>query len=277
MNEKIIPIEIKDINEVGPTDQPGDIVLVDQAPSVNVLLLCSQNGVKHVVQKSNINSTAEIDFSSFIVNSPASFFDFPLSCIFGEAQPTAETEKKLTAVSFLVERLADRPSILAQFETMVKSLTSSPALLNDVLITVDESLTNAVYNAPYAAINVSSPSRESIDLPIDPRKRPLLFAGYDSDRVLIGCKDTYGSLNVPDLIERIKSCYENGVGDVINFGDGGAGIGTFMMFNSCASMYIGVDAGQSTTICCSFPLKLSATKRSEIPKNIHLIHRSKSI
>jgi hypothetical protein len=277
MNEKILPFEIKDINEVGPTDQPGDIVLVDRAPNVNVLLLCSQNGVKHVVQKSNLNSAAEIDFSSVMVTSPDSFFSYPLSCIFGTENPNPTTEAKHSTISISVERLSERPHILAHFEAMVKRLTSSPALLNDVLVTVDESLTNAVYNAPFVGMNLTSPSREATDLSIDPGHKPLLFGGYDSERVIVGCRDTYGSLNVPDLIDRIKSCYEKDLGEVINFGDGGAGIGSFMMFNSCASMYIGVDVGSSSTICCSFPLKLSATKRSEIPKNIHLIHRPKGL
>ncbi|MGZ5280306.1 MAG: hypothetical protein ACXWC9_10205, partial [Pseudobdellovibrionaceae bacterium] len=226
-----------------------------------------------VVQKSNIKSQAEIHFSSLMLSSPSNFFQYPLSCILGTSIPSMEDEQKMTGLSYIVEKLLDRKKILSDIEAYVKTLTSSPALLNDVLTVIDETLTNAVYNAPFVSENAASPSREIVDFPIDPVKRPFLFVGHDAERIIVGCRDSYGSLNVDSLIIRIKTCYESNVSEMINFGEGGAGIGSFLMFNSCASMYIGVDSGLSTTVCCSFPFKLSATSRSEMPKNIHLIHR----
>jgi hypothetical protein len=273
MIEKKLPTEINNINDIGPNDRPGEIVLLDKAPHITVLLLCTQNSVKHVVQKSNINSPGELEVSSLMVNSPNIFFQFPLCCILGSSVASAENENKLTGISFLVEKLSERENILSSFEMFVKNLTASPALLNDVLTVVDEAFTNAVYNAPFVGNNATRPPLNTHDLEIDADKKPLIFAGNDSERVVVGCRDAYGSLNVAKLINRIKACYETNVSDMINFGAGGAGIGSFLMFNSCASMYIGVDSDCSTTICCSFPYKLAASRRSEMPKNIHLIHR----
>jgi hypothetical protein len=273
MNEKMRPLELSDLHALGPYDRPGDIILIDKAPHISVLSLCSENDVKHVVQTSNIKSTAEIDFSSQMVQSPSNFFTHPLSCIFGIPEANAENEQMLSSLSFSVQSLTEQKDILASFESFIKKLTPSPALLNDILTVVDEALTNAVFNAPFAGGTATAPPRNEVNVPIDPDKKPYLFAGHDSERVIVGCRDSYGSLKVPDLLKRIKTCYQNNVGDVINYGEGGAGIGSFMMFESCASMYIGVDSGSSTTICCSFPLKLSATKRGQLPKNIHVIHR----
>jgi hypothetical protein len=273
MSAKIQSLELSEIERLGPNDHPGDIVLVDKAPHVAVLSLCVQNGVKHVVQKSSQNSHIEIHFSSLMVNEPGRFFQFPLSCILGALAPSDESEAQMTGVSFLVEKLQERREILASVESYLSVFTSSPALVNDILCVIDETLTNAVYNAPFAGGMITTPSREVLDFPIDPLKKPMIFVGQDRERIVVGCRDSYGSLNVESLINRIKSCYENQVADMINFGEGGAGIGSFLMFNSCASMYVGVDAGVSTTICFSFPLKLSAAHRSEMPKNIHVIHR----
>lgn len=273
MSDRYLPIELNDLGAIGPQDQPGDIVLVDRAPHVSVLSLCAENGVKHVVQKSNISSATEIGFSSEMIQSPTSFFQYPLSCIFGQSSPDLQTEKRLARICTSVEQFSDRKAIISNFEKLVKSLTPSPALLNDVLLVVDETLSNAIYNAPFTVGTKKSPSNKNDDVTIDPRKKPLIFAGHDSERIVVGCRDSYGSLNIPELIRRIKGCYENNVGEMINFGEGGAGIGSFLMFNSCASMYIGVDSGYSTTIACSFPFNLSASKRSEMPKNIHLIQK----
>jgi hypothetical protein len=273
MNGKTEPFEIHNLDEIRPDDRPGAIVLIDNAPTITVLTLCSQNDVKHVVQKSNLNSESEILFSALMSATPTDFFQFPLSCILRKGIPSPEMESQLTGYSYLVQKLADRTEITEGLENYVQSLTSSPALLTDILTVIDETLSNAVYNAPFALDSQISPSRDILDFPIDPGKQPFIFIGADSERIVVGCRDAYGTLDVESLIKRIKICYENNLSDVINFGEGGAGIGSFLMFNSCASMYIGVDSGVSTTICCSFPLKLSATKRSEIPKNIHLIHR----
>jgi hypothetical protein len=273
MNDKMRPLELSDLHSLGPYDKPGDIILIDKAPHISVLSLCSENGVRHVVQKSNIKSTAEIDFSSQMVQTPADFFAHPLSCIFGIPQASTENENILSSLSFSVGSLTEQKNILAQFESFIRKLTPSQALMNDILTVVDEALTNAVFNAPFVNTSTAAPSRDEMNVPIDPDKKPYLFAGHDGERIIVGCRDSYGSLNVTELLKRIKTCYQNNVGDVINFGEGGAGIGSFMMFESCASMYIGVDAGHSTTICCSFPLKLSATQRGELPKNIHIIHR----
>jgi hypothetical protein len=84
-------------------------------------------------------------------------------------------------------------------------------------------------------------------------------------------KDQYGTLNIEKLIERIKLCYIHNPKSQINFGPGGSGIGTFMIFDSCTSLYVAVQRGICTTVCCTFATKLSARKRNQIPKNIHLL------
>ena len=149
--------------------------------------------------------------------------------------------------------------------------------MTDILLCSDEVITNSIYNAPFVDQhnNFSGPTRDFSKVQIDPDKKARFFIGADPDRVIIGCRDQYGTLNPDKLIDRIKRCYESNPGEVMNFGQGGAGIGSFLIFDSCVSMYIAVDAGQSTTICCAFPLGLSATKRSLVPKNLHVVVRRK--
>ena len=74
------------------------------------------------------------------------------------------------------------------------------------------------------------------------------------------------------LFKKIKSCYDTSVAANMNMsGGGGAGIGSFMVFNSAASYYAMVEAGQCTLVCCSVPLKMSSKARALLPKNLHFI------
>ncbi len=271
-NDNIEAREILDLNSIGPTDFLGDIVLVDKASHVRVLSLCLQNQVKHVVQKTSLRSNDEIGFSTKVRQSPAHFFEHPLSCIMGQNDPSAQSESQLMKVSAAISSVDEIEPTSEVFADFVRGLSASPALLTDVLTFIDEGLSNAIYGAPSASSPDPNPTDRS-QVQIDPSRKPFLFAGHDNERVIVGCRDSYGSLNTQALVNRIKRCYESDISSIINFGEGGAGIGSFMMFNSCASMYIAVDPGVSTTVCCSFPFKLSATARGEMPKNIHLIQR----
>jgi hypothetical protein len=275
MSNRFQPIELQDVSSISPDDQPGAIVISDNLPSLNVLSLHIQNNVQHVVQKSNFKSGEELEVSKLMMNDPSCFIDFPLSSILGEQKPSRDTEKKFTDVSIVLENVLQKKLVLQEIESYLKSFTNSRSFITDVLTAADEIITNSVYNAPYIQVNAAEtgPDRDFTKVKIDPSKKPYIFMGKDNDRLIVGCRDLYGTLNTQHLISRIRTCYERNPGEAINFGPGGAGIGSFLIFDSCISLYVAVDSGVSTTICCSFPLKISATRRSQIPKNLHVIQR----
>lgn len=275
MSNRFQPFELVNAESLSPNDKPGAIVISDNLPSLNVLSLYIQNNVNHIIQKSNFKSENELEVSSLMMSNPTVFIDYPLSAIFGCDNPTYETETKFTQFSSVLENVTHKRNVLAQIENYLTTISNSKSFITDVLTASDEIITNSIYNAPFIAINeeASGTSRDYKKVTIDPSKKPYIFVGKDNDRIIVGCRDLYGSLNTQHLIKRIKKCYENNPGEAMNFGPGGAGIGTFLIFDSCISLYIAVDSGISTTICCAFPLKVSATKRSQIPKNLHIIQR----
>lgn len=276
MDEKKKYLELNEYSEELSKSSEEKIILCDKLTSVQVLTLCLNGNTEHIVQKSNVLIDAELKLSSYSLKSPEVFINYPLSVIIGIENPSAETEKEAAGLSKFLSVPSDKEDVLDDLEAYMNEHCKRSSVIADIRVAADELISNSLYNAPYVnqANSNSNVSRDYSNISIDPQKKPHLFAGHDETRAIIGCKDLYGRLNVSKLIERIKLCYINNPGEMINYKAGGAGIGSFMIFDSCMSFYVAVDPEKSTTLCCTFPLKMSAKERDEVPKNVHIILNS---
>jgi hypothetical protein len=274
MKKEIKVLKLDD-PEVKKTKSPDSVIILDDKLStIKVLSLCIQSSFRHVVQTSNLDCDAEIKVSTDMIQNPESFLLYPLSNIFGAENPSTKTEKELSDISTYISQPKEKTDIIEHLVTYVEKYSNPKSLSDDVRMVADELITNSIYNAPFVdKENSNSGPNRTVAITIDQNKKPHVFAGCDSSRLVVGCTDYYGRLNIKKFIERIEWCYKVNPRDVINFGPGGAGIGSYMIFNLSVSFYVAVDPGVSTTVVCAFPLKMSAKKRQLVPKNIHIIYR----
>ncbi|MBC7458204.1 MAG: hypothetical protein H7235_08005 [Bdellovibrionaceae bacterium] len=274
MTKNVNVIELKDIKTLDPKTIEGGIVVCDQIPCHQVLSLYAEKNIQHVVQFSNLDSASEVKLSAKMITHPAEFIQYPISMVLGAESPSKDTEAKLSEVSFHLSNADDKYTVLSQVETFLSKFSNSSTLLYDIRLTCDELITNSIYNAPYIDQDNKNlnPTRDKSKISIDQKKKPYFYAGSDGSRFVVGCTDYYGRLDTQKFVERIKNCYNSNPGDQINFGEGGAGIGSFMIFDSCIRLYIAVDPGKSTSISCVFPLRMSAQARHDLPKNLHITH-----
>lgn len=272
MSQSDSPFEFMELNQISPEKDLEKFLFTDNAPTLAILDMFLNQKLHHVVQRSNLEHDKEILVSLDMDRDPNCFFTHPISTILRIENPNDETEKKLRKISFEVVNSDDKNKLLEDVANYVRGLTKANSLINEVLNTADELYTNAIYNAPYVdySNDKSGAERDLKNIKIVEDKRPHVFIGHDSDRIVLGCSDKFGMLNIRKLLERVKKCYENELSKVINYENGGAGIGAFMIFESSASVYIGVKQGIQTQICCSFAYKLSSVSRSQLPKNIHI-------
>ncbi len=272
MKNSVKLLEIADIDSAENDHSTADIVIADHFSPATVLSLYTKRNIKHVIQKSNISSEIEIKAASTMLIAPQQFINFPLSTIFGYENPNQTQENLLAEYSFDMSDVDQKTGYLDLLEEYVQTHCHSKSISIEVRAVADEVITNSVFNAPFVDMDnsFSGPTRDKGKVMIDPLKQPHCFMGRDSQRLIFGCKDYYGRLNVRKIIARIQLCYLNNPGQLINYGPGGAGIGSFIIFDSCVSLYIAVDANKSTTICCAFPLNMSARQRNLVPKNLHI-------
>ena len=80
-------------------------------------------------------------------------------------------------------------------------LSKSQSFISQVLGVADELVTNAVFNAPFVNESNTQPgaNREDSSVKMTYNKEARFFMANNTDRVLIGCIDPYGSLNLNHL------------------------------------------------------------------------------
>lgn len=254
-------------------DFKSELLYTDRLSNSGLLDLCLNKKIHHIVQKSNLDTSRELRVSSDLIEQPEKFFQFPFSIINNVERPCEDSENRLRQLKFSPEKASDKDSLLRIIEDYVIEITKSKTLLGDVLNTADELFTNAIYNAPFVnqENSHSGIERDFENVEINPLKRPVVYLGHDHEKIDIGCSDYYGSLNITSMLKRLRRCVGSNLAEMINYGKGGAGIGSYLIFESSCVMYLAVQKSRQTTICCSFPYKLSSKERSVLPKNIHII------
>ena len=235
------------------------VAIVEGYTSQKVIELISKHGIRHVVQKDGCDFTAEVETAKIMIVSPERFLSDPASVIFG-----VTGARSLSRFAFETDATEKKTHALANFGSFVQSLKGSRAIVDPSMLIADEFYTNASKCAwpQDAKIFFGQPTRAG---------RIELFALADQSRLLIGCRDTFGLLTTGTLIERLNVCATRGLAAAIRRDQAGAGIGTFLAFDHCASYYAGVIPGQISIVCASLPLGMNRRDIAAVRRNIHLI------
>lgn len=238
-----------------------------------VILFLTQNKVKHLIQKDSEYFQDRMNSSLKIVQDPKVYFNSPIKTILNAKRVSIHDENELVEFEYRFNSSTQKVELLNRFETYFQTFGQSSSLLNDINLVIDELFTNSIYNAPSNDLEntASGASRDGHGFELPPGMFARIFAGRQDDCLLIGCEDPFGTLNVKRMIERIHSCFTMGVDKVMQFGEGGAGIGCYLIFLNSMRLYIGVEKEMRTMICSVFPLGMGDRKRSEISKDFHYI------
>jgi hypothetical protein len=252
------------------------IGVADAANPETILRYATEMGIHHVVQKQGYCYDHELATAQHLVRSPDSFRTLPIASVFTPGDLTPQAERRLIAVEEFFNASSQKRGILDKAIKSLESKGLSQTLIEDVILVADEMFTNAVYNAPFvdpATQNNPGINRHNVEVQYIEGKHSRLFLAHDNERLLIGCEDPFGSLNLPRWLSKIKETYLRGPAATMNFGPGGAGLGSYIIFNAGTSLYLGVWPGQSTTLACVLPMGMSNRKRGQLPKHLHWIQR----
>jgi hypothetical protein len=239
-----------------PAESPGVVAITSGLASDQVIRTVHETGLCHLVQKDGLAFDSEVRTSQEMLADKKAFLDDPLKVIFGG---TGQSNFSMT-----FDAGEKKTALLTAFGDYVAGIQGSRTIWDQALLIADELYTNGSKNAwPAGSKLFHGPPVHSGTLDF--------FAQIDGQRLVFGCRDTFGNLDVRAVVARIWTCFDNGVAGSIRHGVGGAGIGSYMVFDSCISYYAAVDANARTVVCVSLPLGLSRRAASGLPKNIHLI------
>jgi hypothetical protein len=274
LQPKLVSEQI-DVNEQSKDRvAPHCIGLADGLPPEQVLRLATELGYTHVIQKNGLEYGKELQTTEVLVENPAGFFDFPVASIFNPTDLSPSGDKRALLADAYFTSSGQKRELLDGFIKSMESRSLSRTLIEDISLVSDEMFTNAVFNAPFVDSKTSknaNVSRQNLEVNFAPDKPGRMRMAADETRIMVACEDPYGSLNLNGYLSKIKATYDRGAAATMNFGSGGAGIGSYIIFNTGASLFVGVKQGRATIIACLLPLGLSNRKRALLPKHLHWI------
>lgn len=248
------------------------VVLSEEDPS-SILGMALSGNIRHICQSSHPFFTENLNTAALLMKNESAFKNYPVSSILKPSVVGEVAERSLLFYEVEFQESNQKHDILADIESLISARGVIKSVAADALNIADELFTNAIYNAPFVDKdnNPSDVSRGEANVKLSGGKKARLFMGADERRLVMGCSDQYGSLNLLKLFERIKNCYDHGVAENMNMHGGGAGIGSFLVYNSAMSYFALTETGSFTQICCTLPIKISGRARSEMQKNLHFI------
>lgn len=252
------------------------IVVGEKMKPSEVLNFCINKKKLHVIQESSPYFENEVPTAATMLCESTKFFSHPVSSILKPESACSRTENKLTLLSIDFEAAIQKVDVLDLVERALVDKQVTTSIRSDAVVVSDELITNAIFNAPFVDLDNNQPGARRGDATVRMHegKNGRLFIGVDNEKIVVGCSDPYGTLNVSKLLARIQSCYDTSVAANIRMtGGGGAGIGSFMMFNAAASFYLAVNQYKQTVVACVLPLRMSSRARLQISKNLHVINK----
>lgn len=266
----------KAISVVDVTNLPGAadkvIVAADGLDMGEVLNLSVDRKARQICQLHAGAVDSELNASAIMLKDPQLFLDYPIGVILAPKNLTPETNRELTKLHICFRRTAEKMPSLEHLRELLEQNGRTESLIADAILIADELFTNAIFNAPFVDVKTGfNPGVDRSDESVEIGKGYTgeLLAGFDDERLVIACRDPYGSLNLEQLLVRIRDCCIKGVSANMRIGNGGAGIGSYMVFNASSSLYIGVQAGKCTVVAAVIHWKWNTRKRSEASKNLH--------
>lgn len=241
-----------------------------------VLDLAIDSGLEHICQRSGHFFDEEVRSANCIIESPESYRTFPIATILTPEDLNDQSERALLCMERHFDSSLQKHDVLTELNNAMQSKGLSQTIVEDIIAVSDELYTNAIFNAPFVDRHTQKNpgvSRNTSEVKLEGGKFARLFLAHDENRLLVGCEDPYGSLNLNRYLKKIRNTYQRGPAAAINFGPGGAGIGSYIIFNAGSSLYFGVWPGHVTIVCCLVPLGMSNRKRVQLAKHVHWIQR----
>ena len=250
----------------------ANICLTEENDPQEVLDSAVNQQIDNMVQKGSPDLQNEVKTSAMMVVEPMNFINFPVSAILAPNNACKDQEAELAGFRYEFSKANEKVDCLTKFREFLSQHPKSANHMSELVSAADELFTNAVFNAPFVSLETNeNPGKDRADNTIEMGSnfKGVLFAGVHNDRLVVGCKDPFGTLQLKPLLTKIQNCYRDGVAESMNLGPGGAGIGSFLVFNTGSSYYVAIVKGEATVVSISVPINISARKRSQLPKNLH--------
>ncbi|MBI4508506.1 MAG: hypothetical protein HY698_02640 [Deltaproteobacteria bacterium] len=165
----------------------------------------------------------------------------------------------------------EKLNYVREVSAYAERLGCNERMIEMIETTVDELVTNAIYNAPrdkegrprYAKLS----RREPVTL--EEHEVGTLEFACDGDYIALSQVDPFGALTQDTIVNYLNRCLVKGP-EQFSDASGGAGIGLFRVFQSLSKFIVNIQAGRKTEVICLIDLRVSMKRFRQLPKSFHI-------
>jgi len=229
--------------------KPGkkNLLVTDQVEEKQVLNMALRQEIHHVLQNSIQPLTEKIQRLDVLSEDYRKYFNLNFNLLVDPEM------SKIISIGPKDNRLTHLEAIFKWLNVDISSSRAQP-----MVQVIEEMIMNAQITAPLQKPNVIP---KNIELKIEKK----------NDLLAISALDYYGTLAVDKFLKRIEQAFMVGLGGAINYGRGGAGLGSSIIYKNCESIFLGCIWEQCTRVSVVMPFNKSEKTFSTMQKSIHLI------
>lgn len=269
-------VQIVDLNGAVQTPQNrSNVIGIANHLSPGAVIDSAANlSVHQIVQETSLNARKALVSSGNMLFSASDFFNYPLSSILNPENCGPIEESHLREFKYEFNCSDQKAEFITSLENHLGTFIQRESSVTEIVGVADEIYSNAIFNAPFVNEKERRGAARGSGNIIS-EKTASFLVGHDESSVAMVAIDQYGSLKIDQLLKKIQKTYSEGADHTIQLeGSGGAGLGTFMVFENSCSMYLAVKPGEVTIVGVVIPINMSRKKKMKIAKDLHLIELS---
>lgn len=242
------------------------ILIVDRAEPLQ-LVEYTKAGFDCIIQRSRPDFAFEFLAGLLLLNRPASFVSNPIPFFVRDlGVKTIDVEPTNHVLDF--RESGDKNTLLAQIQ---KDLERAPSHLQEsAVIVADELITNALFHAPLAdngrRLFENLPRSTTVIMPSE--KPCTFFFKISSKQIVIGVRDSYGSILRPKILDRLRDLHTGSEPLPVAEERMGAGLGLKMVLDRSSSLYIFQQSGTCAVVAAQIDLVRKRRSAERTPKNL---------
>lgn len=231
---------VKNINKL-------NLLFEDQLTDSQLVELVMYRQLKHIVQNSVQSAKEKLQFIENIQKEPNRFFDLDFNLL----------EEGSAVEIFEFSQTTNRQELIEKVCQFCLLDPKSARAIRPIQV-MEELIMNAQVNAPQLR-------------PGGLAAKAYIKVEYSDTLLAISVFDYYGTLDIKKFFKKVENVLALGLEKALNFGRGGAGIGSTIVFKNSDSLYIGVLPFKKTRVSITMPYKAADKKFENLQRSIHVI------
>lgn len=176
-----------------------------------------------------------------------------------------------TPVAYEVSSSQQKGPLIQALCDYAEGLGVNKRIIGAAASVADELLTNAIYNAPIYSNGVRPYARRprSVPVELDPSETCFFSFASDGRQFILSVRDRFGSLTPEKIRTYLSRCFAMGA-DQIEFKQGGAGMGFYMIMENLNKYIVNISPGRGTEMIGIIDISGSYKDYVERYKSFHI-------